>query len=176
MHDDDETVDQMIRRRRGDPRSALLFEDARWTWDEHAVASATRAAIACAYRRPGPFHIGFLLENVPELSFWLGAGAVCGAAMVGINPTRRGAELAADIRHTDCQFIVTDEYAEVCEPHRTTSFPDGAVAPDTTALLVFTSGTSGAPKAAIVSQRRLARYGRTLTAGHQLTAASVCYL
>ena len=29
-------------------------------------------------RRPGPFHIGYLLENVPELSFWLGAGAVCG--------------------------------------------------------------------------------------------------
>ena len=181
MHDD-ETVDQMIRRRRGDPRPALLFEDARWTWDEHAVASATRAAIACAYRRPGPFHIGFLLENVPELSFWLGAGAVCGAAMVGINPTRRGAELAADIRHTDCQLVVTerklvglldgldigvgpdrvlvvdtDEYDELCEQHRTTSFPDGAVAPDTTALLVFTSGTSGAPKAAIVSQRRLAR-------------------
>ena len=47
---------------------------------------------------------------------------------------------------------------------------------DATALLVFTSGTSGAPKAAIVSQRRLARYGRTLSAGQELTAESVCYL
>ena len=40
---------------------------------------------------------------------------------------------------------------------------------------MFTSGTSGAPKAAVVSQRRLARYGRTLSASQGLTAASVCY-
>ncbi len=31
-----------------------------------------------------------------------------GATVVGINPTRRGAELARDISHTDCQLIVTD--------------------------------------------------------------------
>ena len=200
MHED-ETVDEMIRRRRGDPRPALLFENEHWTWDEHAAASATRAAVACSLRRPGPFHIGFFLENVPELSFWLGAGAVSGAAMVGINPTRRGDELASDIRHTDCQLVVTerkllglldsldigvprdrvlvvdtDEHREVCEQHRTTSFPNGRVPPDTVALLVFTSGTSGAPKAAIVSQRRLARYGRTLSASQELRAESVCYL
>jgi fatty-acyl-CoA synthase len=198
---EDETVDEMIRRRRGDSNPALLFEDERWTWDQHACESATRAALACAWRRPGPFHIGFLLENVPELSFWLGAGAVSGAAMVGINPTRRGAELAADIRHTDCQLVVTerkflglldgldigiardrvlvvdtDEYHVACEAHRTRSFPDQPVAADTVALLVFTSGTAGAPKAAIVSQRRLARYGRTLSESQELTAESVCYL
>src|SRR6476619_5578796 len=98
----------MIRRRRGDPRPAVRCEDERWTWHEHAAAAATRAALASAMRRPGPFHVGFLLENVPELSFWLGAGAVSGAAMVGINPTRRGAELASDIRHTDCQLVVTE--------------------------------------------------------------------
>ena len=28
--------------------------------------------------------------------------------MVGINPTRRGAELARDITHTQCQLVVTD--------------------------------------------------------------------
>ena len=198
---DDETVDEMIRRRRGDARPALRFEDEEWTWHEHAAASATRAAVAGALRRPGPFHIGYLLENVPELSFWLGAGAVCGATMVGVNPTRRGAELASDIRHTDCQLVVTerkhlglldgldlgfsrdrvlvvdtDEHRELCERHRTTAFPDQSVPPDTTALLVFTSGTSGAPKAAIVSQRRLARYGRTLSAGQEIGAESVCYL
>ena len=198
---DDETVDEMIRRRRGDARPALRFEDEEWTWHEHAAASATRAAVAGALRRPGPFHIGYLLENVPELSFWLGAGAVCGATMVGVNPTRRGAELASDIRHTDCQLVVTerkllglldgldlgisrdrvlvvdsDEHRELCERHRTTAFPDRSVPPDSAALLVFTSGTSGAPKAAIVSQRRLARYGRTLSAGQELSAESVCYL
>lgn len=198
---DDETVDLMIRRRRVDQHTALLDESGRWTWADHAQASATRAAVARARRRPGPFHIGYLMENVPELSFWLGAGAVAGATLVGVNSTRRGAELATDIRHTDCQLLVTerkllplldgldlglardrilvvdsDEYAEECADHRDAPFPDEAVSPDTAALLVFTSGTSGAPKAAIVSQRRLARYGRTLSAGQELTAASVCYL
>ena len=196
-----ETVDEMIRRRRGDTNAALLFEDDRWTWDEHACESATRAALACALRRPGPFHVGFLLENVPELSFWLGAGAVAGAAMVGINPTRRGPELASDIRHTDCQLVITeskllpllngldigvepdrilvidsDEYHDACDTHRTTKFPDAPVPGDTIALLVFTSGTSGAPKAAMVSQRRFALYGRGLTATQGLTADDVCYL
>lgn len=198
---DDETVDELIRRRRRDTHTALLFDDERWTWEEHVGASATRAALACAWRRPGPFHVGYLLENVPEASFWLGAGAVCGATMVGINPTRRGAELAADIRHTDCQLVVTeralvplldgldigmprervlvvdtDECRAICDEYRTTSLPDSRVSPDSIALLVFTSGTSGAPKAAIVSHRRLARYGRTLSSGQELTPASVCYL
>jgi fatty-acyl-CoA synthase len=199
--DEDETLDDLIRRRRGDPRTAILFEDERWTWDEHVTASATRAAIALDRRRTGPFHVGFLLENVPEASFWLGAGAVAGATMVGINPTRRGNELAADIRHTDCQLLVTerkllplldgldvgvdrdrvlvvdaDEYTELCAEHATDAVPAARASPDAIALLVFTSGTSGAPKAAIVTQRRMARYGRTLSAGQELTSDSVCYL
>jgi fatty-acyl-CoA synthase len=198
---DAETVDQMIRRRRGDAGTAVRFEDRAWTWDDHARASATRAALAGTLRRRGAFHIGFLLENVPELSFWLGAGAVGGATMVGINPTRRGAELASDIRHTDCQLVVTeralvhlldgldlgvprdrvlvvdsDEHSAMCHEHATSSFPDAAVPADAIALLVFTSGTSGAPKAAIVSQGRLARYGRTLSADQELTSDSVCYM
>jgi fatty-acyl-CoA synthase len=198
---EDDTVDEMIRRRQGDAHTAIRFDDGAWTWDEHVTASATRAAIARALRRPGPFHIGFLLENIPETSFWLGAGAVSGATLVGVNPTRSGEEIATDIRHTDCRLLVTerkftplvegldigmahervlvvdsDEYTALCEAHRTTALPDDRVAPDTTALLVFTSGTSGAPKAAIVSQRRLAAYGRGLSEQQGLSAASVCYL
>jgi len=191
----------MIRRRQGDAHTALRFEDEQWTWDEHVNASATRAALACAWQRPGPFHVGYLLENVPETSFWLGAGAVCGATMVGINPTRRGAELATDIRHTDCQLVVaerkflpllegldlgippervlavdSDAYRDAIDEHTTTALPDQPVAPDAVVLLVFTSGTSGAPKAAIVTQRRLAGYGQRLSEAQEITPDSVCYL
>jgi fatty-acyl-CoA synthase len=49
-----------------------------------------------------------LLENTPEYVFLIAGAALCGATVVGINPTRRGAELAADIRGTDCAVIVTD--------------------------------------------------------------------
>ena len=196
-----DTIDRMIRRRKGDRNPAIRFDDVRETWVDHVNASATRAALACAWQRPGPFHIGYLLENVPETSYWLAAGAVSGATMVGINPTRRGAELATDIRHTDCQLVVTerkflplldgldigiprervlvvdtDDYRNTIDDYVTTALPDRSVAPDSSALLVFTSGTTGAPKAAVVSQRRLAMYGRGLSDQHGLTAASVCYL
>src|SRR6202008_1451070 len=55
-----------------------------------------------------PFHVGVLLDNVPEFWMLLGAAALCGATIVGINPTRRGAELARDVRHTDCAFLITE--------------------------------------------------------------------
>jgi fatty-acyl-CoA synthase len=198
---DDETLDQIVRRRADDYATAVLFEDDRWTWAEHVQAAAARAALAIDRRRSGPFHVGYLLENVPETSFWLAAGAVAGATLVGINPTRRRAELAADIRHTDCELIVTeqkqaplldgldlgtasgnvlvvdtDEYALALAPFGAAPLPDHDVAPDAPVALVFTSGTAGAPKAAIVSQRRLARYGRALSAEQGITAESVCYL
>ena len=70
-------------------------------------AGARRAA-RCNCGGPGPFHVGVLLENVPEFVFVLMGAGLAGAAVVGINPTRRGAELARDINHTDCQLIVTD--------------------------------------------------------------------
>ena len=69
-------------------------------------------------RRPGgaapghpaaaPAHVGILLDNVPEFMFWLAAAGISRSVVVGINPTRRGAELERDIRATDCRWIVTD--------------------------------------------------------------------
>ena len=53
-------------------------------------------------------HIGVLLPNGAEYLFWLNGAALAGAAIVGINPTRRGEALAADVRATDCAMIVTD--------------------------------------------------------------------
>jgi fatty-acyl-CoA synthase len=201
MRSEDETVDQLVRRREHDTSTALLFEDAEWSWRAHVRASSERAALASDRRRPGPYHIGYLLQNVPDVSLWLGAGALAGATMVGINSTRRGHELATDIRHTDCQLLVTerkllpllddldigvardrvlvvdsDECASELSQFAGAALPNADVSPDATALLVFTSGTSAAPKAAIVSQRRLARYGRTLSGGQGLTPKSVCYL
>ncbi|HEY2427671.1 MAG TPA: AMP-binding protein, partial [Acidimicrobiales bacterium] len=101
------TIAGFVSARAGDPRTALLFEDRSWTWAEWVDECTARAAVLAEGRRPGPFHIGVLLDNVPEYSFWLGAAALAGAVVVGINPTRRGAELARDITHTDCQLVIT---------------------------------------------------------------------
>src|ERR1700674_3321104 len=86
----------------------MLFEDEEWSYAATVQACADRAAWLAAHRGPGPFHVGVLLDNIPEFTFWLGAAALAGAAVVGITPPRRGAELARDITHTDCQFLVTE--------------------------------------------------------------------
>ena len=63
--------------RADDDTDGLLYEDRRWSWRE-VVARGARARRAARreLRRPGPFHVGVLLENVPEFVFLLtGRGA-----------------------------------------------------------------------------------------------------
>jgi fatty-acyl-CoA synthase len=194
------TIAELVHARAGDEHPALLFEDSSWSYAEYVDACAQRAALLTELRRPGPFHVGVLLDNVPEFPMWLGAAAVTGAVIVGINPTRRGAELARDITHTDCQLIVTEErhaplldgldtgvdegrvlviesaaYADTLGRHRA-ALPDVEVAESDLYLLLFTSGTSGAPKACLCSQGRLARIGVTLSSMVGLGPDDVCYV
>src|SRR5262252_8049546 len=93
----------------GADRTAMLFEDERWSWPEYVAECAQRAALL-ADRLPAGAepHVGVLLENTPEYAFWLGAAILSGATVVGINQTRRGAELARDVRHADCAVVITD--------------------------------------------------------------------
>ncbi|HEY4398286.1 MAG TPA: AMP-binding protein [Acidimicrobiia bacterium] len=195
------TIAELIRARAGDEHPAILFEDRSWSYAEYVAACAERAALLDEWRRPGPFHVGVLLDNVPEFAMWLGAAAVAGAVVVGINPTRRGAELARDIRHTECQLLVTEDrhaplldgidtgvgpdrtfdvesavYDEALARHRGAALPEVEVADSDLYLLLFTSGTSGAPKACLCSQGRLGRIGRTLADMVKLGPDDVCYL
>src|SRR5699024_796464 len=92
-----------------DPALALLSDEGRLTWSDLVEAASRRAHLALDRRRTDrPFHIGVLLDNCFEFVEWIAAASLGGATVVGINATRRGAELARDIRHTDCQFLVTD--------------------------------------------------------------------
>ena len=53
---------------------------------------------------------------------------------------------------------------------------DLSVTPDTLGYLLFTSGTSGAPKACLCSQGRLARIGAIVAEMYALEPVDVCYL
>jgi fatty-acyl-CoA synthase len=195
------TFAELVRARADDDDIALLFEDDAWTYREWVRECAARAALFASMRVDGPPHLGLLLENVPDFTMWTGAAAVSGATMVGLNPTRRGAELARDITHTRCQLVVTDAanrplldgldlgaangrvlviddpgYADVLAPHRDAPLPDVTVDEETQLLLLFTSGTSGAPKAVICSHRRLLRISRGIVALTALTADDVSYV
>jgi fatty-acyl-CoA synthase len=192
------TVAQFLLERADDDHIGLRDGDASWTWRQVVEQSAARAAWMGRVRQAGPFHVGVLLDNVPEYLFLLGGAALAGATLVGINPTRRGAELAADIRHTDCQVLVTDtglgalidgldtgvaprRVFHVDEPGygadvRTPGpVPDLLPAPGDLYLLLFTSGSTGAPKAVRVSQGRLADAGRGMATGAGFTSDDVLY-
>ncbi len=198
---------ELLAARADDAHDALRFRESpddpirTWSWEEYVVECRARAALLEDLRVDGPFHVGVLLDNVPEFPMWLGAAALSGATLVGINPTRRGEELARDIRHTDCQVIVTepahhpllegldlgvapdrvldvesDGYAMVVAEHRGAPAAAPDVDDDTRFLLLFTSGTTGAPKACICSQGRLARAGVGLTTGFGLGPDDCAYL
>jgi len=216
-----DTIDAFLRARAHDPGVALRFGDESWTWPETTAAAAQRAVLLLAERRPGPsgptereaapLHVGVLADNIPEYVHWLSAAALAGATVVGINPTRRGAELARDITHTDCQVLVVDPtyrelldgldlgetlsrervwhlddpaYLDRLSAHEGATLADvddaldaegRSVGPDDLYLLVFTSGTSGAPKAVKCSQGRIARIAGIVAMGFGLGPDSVCY-
>ena len=190
----------LVARRAGDEHPAILFEDDTITYASFVDEAAVRAGLLTDVRRPGPFHVGVLLENVPEYLYWIAGAALAGAAVVGINPTRRGAELAHDVRHTDCQLVVTDEagaalldgldhgiapdaifvadthgYRERLAAHAGVPVPDPLPPPDTRLLLLFTSGSTSAPKAVVCSSGRLAGAGLATLEGFGLSRKSVLY-
>jgi fatty-acyl-CoA synthase len=190
----------LIVARVGDDHPAILFEDETTSYAAFVDAAAARAALLADARRPGPFHVGVLLENVPEYLYWIGGAALAGAAVVGINPTRRGDELAHDVRHTDCQLIVTDalgagllagldlgfgpdsvlivdspEYEEGLARFVSARIPGELPAPDTPLLLLFTSGSTSAPKAVVCSSGRLAAAGIHTAPGFGVDRDSVLY-
>ena len=102
------TAAELVDMRADDDNQGLLFEGDQWTWRQVVDEADRRGALLRRLRQDGPFHIGVLLDNTPEYVFLLAGAARVGAVIVGINPTRRGAELAADITRTDCQLIITD--------------------------------------------------------------------
>ncbi|MFM1751993.1 MAG: hypothetical protein RL119_955 [Actinomycetota bacterium] len=189
------TFADYVRRRADDDNLAVLFEDQRWTYRQWCSEVAARASLWASIRQERgtgqPAHIGLLMENIPDFTMWLGAAAVTGSTIVGINPTRRGEELARDITYTECQLVIvdaalanlvegldlggatvfitnSDSYRQALAQHQGASLPTAAdypVKPADQFLLLFTSGTSGAPKAVITSHGRL-----------DFVAASMCYL
>ncbi|MFI2635770.1 long-chain-fatty-acid--CoA ligase [Streptomyces collinus] len=194
------TVAELITARWGDVRPGLRWEDRTLTHHEVAAGAASRAALLTDLLPPAAEpHLAVLLDNTPEFPLWLGAAALAGAAVAGVNPTRRGAELARDILHTECRVLVTErahlpllegldlrgvrllvtdtaEYTGLLSRYADARPDPSRATPRDRFLLYFTSGSTGAPKAALCSQGRLASAGRSLADQFSLSADDVHYV
>ncbi|MEO3761639.1 fatty-acid--CoA ligase FadD1 [Mycobacterium sp. B14F4] len=190
-----ETVQQLLRTRMADDSPAVKYGDRTWTWREHLAEAAAEASALIALADPAkPMHVGALLGNTPAMLRSMAAAALGGYVLCGINTTRRGEGLAADIRRADCRLVLADaqhvplldgldlggatvldvdalklDDAEPLVPHREVTGAD-------TALMIFTSGTSGDPKAVRFAHAMAVMCGASLVDRFGLTADDVCYL
>jgi fatty-acyl-CoA synthase len=194
-----ETVQQLLRQRRNDDTPAVAHGDRTWTWRQHLAEAEAEAAALIGLADPaGPLHVGALLTNSPAMLRAMAAAALGGYVLCGINTTRRGAGLLADIRRSDCQILLVDgehlplldglalngiqvidvgsaRYAEAVAaapalvPHR-------EVTGTNTLMMIFTSGTSGDPKAVRFAHAMAIMCGASLIFQYDVTADDVCYL
>ena len=194
-----DTVQKLLRERLDDPHPGVKHGDQVWTWREHLGDAQREAALLISLADPQrPLHVGTLLTNGPQMLTAMAAAGLGGYVLCGINSTRRGAGLARDIARADCQILLTDaehrqlldgldlpgvrvldvggpQWAELkaqapqFSPHR-------EVSPTDTFMLIFTSGTSGEPKAVQVAHMMVPFAGMALVQRFSITADDVCYL
>ncbi|WP_027860292.1 fatty-acid--CoA ligase FadD1 [Marmoricola sp. URHB0036] len=194
-----ETVQQLLRERAEDDQPGVLYGDRTWTWREHlAEASAEASALIALLEDGRPPHVGVLLGNAPDMLRAMAAAGLGGYVLCGINTTRRGAGLAADVRRAECQVLVTDaEHRHLLEGVDLSGVrlldtsseewaglvgssdelvPLREVEAMDTFMMIFTSGTSGDPKAVQVAHLMVLFSGLNLVDRFQVTPADVCYL
>jgi fatty-acyl-CoA synthase len=194
-----ETLQQLLRSRMADDAVAMRHGDQTWTWREHLTEAAAEASALIALADPSrPMHVGALLGNSPAMLRSMAGAALGGYVLCGINTTRRGDGLAADIRRSDCQLVLADTdhmplldgldlgcatvidvdgppyrdavaAAKPLVPHREVGGADPV-------LMIFTSGTSGDPKAVRFAHAMGVLCGASLVDRFELTANDVCYL
>jgi fatty-acyl-CoA synthase len=177
---------------------ALLTREREWTWRELvADASARAGAIARRLDADRPPHVGLMMDNTPEMLLGLAAAGLGTHVAVGVNTTRRGDALAADLRRADVQLLLTDttqahllegldlpgiqvvDVADrawldaVVEPVETTT-PEPT--DSSLFMLIFTSGTSGRPKAVRITHEKVTYPGQYLAERFGLTADDVHYI
>lgn len=186
---EDATVAQLLASLADVEDRGLHFEGSFTSWRDHVAESRRLASVLRArLDLSKPPHIGVLLENTPAFSQLLGAAALGGLVLVGLNPTRRGTALQRDIDLADCQLILTDsasaslldgvDYVDIDSLAGQSAPPVDVpeVQPDDLFMLIFTSGTSGDPKAVQITHAKVASAGIMLSARFGLGPADVCYL
>ncbi|WP_431239107.1 fatty-acid--CoA ligase FadD1 [Mycolicibacterium aichiense] len=193
-----DTVQKLLRTRVDDESVAVISPERTWTWREYLADAAAEASALLALLDPvRPRHVGALMTNSPAYVRSMAAAALGGYVLCGINTTRRGEGLMSDITRSDCQLLlVDDDHAALIEgldlpgvgvlnvagPRYTDAVATAKplvpheVAGTDPFMMIFTSGTSGNPKAVPFVHTMSVMCGLSLVAQMDITAEDVCYL
>jgi fatty-acyl-CoA synthase len=191
------TVRDLLLARADQDTPALLTRERTWSWRELvADASARAGAVARLLDSQRPPHVGLLMDNTPEMLLGLSAAGLGGHVAAGVNSTRRGEALLADLHRADVQLLLTDstqrhlldgldhtdirvidtdsaEWQGLLVPGRA---PDAAPTDESLFMLIFTSGTSGRPKAVRITHSKVTVPGFYLADRFGLGVDDVHYL
>ncbi|MFI6828924.1 class I adenylate-forming enzyme family protein [Kribbella sp. NPDC050241] len=154
-------------------RLALVDGDRRLTWRElDEIVGATAQGFAAAGLVPGYRVVLLMANSIEFVTSYLGI-LRAGLVAVPLNTGLTEPEIAAVLKHSGARLAVTDGdlAAKVGEGVRTVR--PGAlqgdapllpsIDPETLAVLLYTSGTSGDPRAAMLSHRALAANVKNLS-------------
>lgn len=147
-----ETIPELLERRASEAptRPWLSFEGESWTLGD-ALARTQRFASGLAARGVvRGDRVAFLLGNKPEALFgWFAANRLGAIAML-LNPALKAPEIEAALRVATPRVVVTNTDDLDAS---TGDAPRADVKPDDVAVLIATSGTTGAPKAVMQTHR-----------------------
>lgn len=194
------TVADLLEQLRDVDSHGIRFEESYIPWTDHVHGMYDRAALLDELLDADrPRHFGVLFDNIPEFSSLLGAAAYSGTVLAGLNTTRRGDALARDIALSDCQVVFTEntqahlldgidlggvrvinvdspEWPDLLRPFAGSP----AIAPtadlDDLLMLIFTSGTSGDPKAVRCTHRKFTEPGIMLAERFGLSTDDAVYM
>ncbi|SFB38029.1 fatty-acyl-CoA synthase [Amycolatopsis marina] len=194
------TVTELLLARCEDDHPGLRFEDRTWSWAQQVRACAEYGAtLLDSLGDTRPPHVGVLADNLPEFSFLLGGAALSGVVLAGLNTNRRGEALARDVRLADCALVLTErkyaglltgldlggarvldldgpEWLGAVATQRGAPLRPVAANADDLLMLIYTSGTSGDPKAVRCTHGKIAFPGRMLAERFALSTEDTVYV
>ena len=160
-------------------RVAIKLDDAELTWSQlHGLAARAAGSLRAAGLQPGD-RVSLILPNVPAFPVLFYGALLAGATVVPMNPLLKAQEI--EYFYTDSgakfSFVWGDFLPEArggAEGTDTTVIPSGPLGPseedlspgepiaspvgrddDDTAVILYTSGTTGRPKGAELTHRNL---------------------